>query len=68
MTAIAVAVYAVLGYLAVGSLVAVFAVVFRPHRLDPRLASAPRRVKLVLLPGSAVFWPVVVARALRGTP
>lgn len=63
MTSIAVFVYAVLVYGAIGVIVGAFALLTRAAHLDARLAHAPLRVKLVLLPGSAVLWPMVLVRA-----
>lgn len=63
MTPIAVIVYVVLAYGAVGVIVGAFALLTRAARMDARLAHAPLRVKLVLLPGSAVLWPLVLVRA-----
>ncbi|MEO0630040.1 MAG: hypothetical protein AAFY46_04840, partial [Planctomycetota bacterium] len=63
MTSIAVFVYAVLVYGAIGVIVGAFALLTRAAHLDARLAHAPLRVKLVLVPGSAVLWPMVLVRA-----
>jgi hypothetical protein len=64
---IALFVYGVLVYLGIGSAVAIWALFGRAERLDHRLASAPIRVRLVLVPGSALFWPLVVVRARKGS-
>ncbi len=63
MNPVSLIVYAALGYLAVGLIVGAGVLVGRAGQLDERLPSAPFRVKLILLPGAAVFWPLLLARA-----
>lgn len=65
MNPLALIVAFVLLYLAIGLMAGAYGVLVRPGRLDGRLASAPFRVKLLLLPGLAVFWPLVISRAAR---
>jgi hypothetical protein len=46
-----------------------FAVLFLPRgvvHLDPRVAGAPRTLRLLILPGVAALWPVFVRRWLGG--
>jgi len=47
----------------------VFAVLFLPRavtRVDPRVAGAPKILRLLLLPGVAALWPVLFWRWLAG--
>jgi len=47
----------------------VFAVVFLPRGvvgLDPRVADAPRTLRLLIFPGVAAFWPLFAWRWLVG--
>jgi hypothetical protein len=49
----------------------VFAALFLPRavaRLDPRVAGAPRTLRLLILPGVATLWPVLAWRWVAGTP
>lgn len=49
----------------------VLAVLFLPRavvRLDPRVAGAPKAVKLLILPGIAAHWPLVAWRWMAGAP
>ena len=59
--------YAVLIYACAGVFVGGFALLTRATRLDSRLPAAPFRVRLVLLPGVALLWPLVLFRAQKGT-
>ena len=46
-----------------------FTVLFLPRavtRLDPRIAGAPRTLRLLILPGVATVWPVLAWRWLSG--
>lgn len=46
-----------------------FAALFLPRavaRLDPRVAGAPRTLKLLILPGVATLWPVLAWRWFTG--
>jgi hypothetical protein len=48
-----------------------FAVLFLPRgvtRLDPRVAGAPKTLRLLILPGIAALWPLLVWRWLAGAP
>lgn len=67
MNPIELVVYIALAYLALGVVVAAFVLLTRATQLDRRLASAPLHVRLILLPGSALFGPLVVVRAIRGS-
>jgi len=59
-------VWSVLGYLAVGlvfGLVFVFALV---QRVDPAAKGSGVAFRLLILPGVAALWPLVLLRVLRG--
>ncbi len=46
-----------------------FAVLFLPRgivRVDPRVAGAPKALRLLILPGVAAFWPVLLWRWIAG--
>ncbi len=46
-----------------------FAVVFLPRavaRLDPRIAEAPKTVRLLILPGIVALWPIFASRWITG--
>jgi len=46
-----------------------FAICFLPRavtRMDPRLAGAPRTVRLLILPGIVALWPLFARRWLGG--
>lgn len=66
MTAIVVLVYVVLVYLFIGTVVGVLALIVFPARIEARVREAPRRVRLILLPGAAALWPAVAAKLVRG--
>ena len=47
-----------------------FAVVFLPRavaRLDPRVAGAPKTLRLLILPGIVALWPLFAWRWITGT-
>ena len=49
----------------------VFAALFLSRavaRLDPRVAGAPRALRLLLLPGVAALWPLLAWRWIAGSP
>lgn len=50
------------GYLAVGLCVAIPTLLFGLRRLEPASAAMPLRVRLLILPGLAALWPLVMAR------
>lgn len=61
------AVLAVAGaYLVIGLGVAVPFVMRGVNRLDPAAAHAPWPFRMVILPGSVVFWPWIAWRRWRG--
>jgi hypothetical protein len=46
-----------------------FAALFLPRgvvRLDPRVAGAPKTLRLLILPGVAALWPVLAWRWITG--
>jgi hypothetical protein len=48
----------------------VFGALFLPRavaRLDPRVAGAPRTLRLLLLPGVAALWPMLAWRWIAGS-
>lgn len=55
-------------YLATGALCALVLLSGPIARLDPGVASASWTVRLFLLPGTAVFWPLLVWRWFRRAP
>ena len=61
-------VYAVMGYLAIGAVVSLPVVLWGLARVDPVASGASLWVRLTLWPGSAVLWPMMLARAIRVGP
>ncbi len=53
-------------YLAVGLLFAPVYVLWLGSRLDPILKTGGWGVRLILLPGAAGLWPLLLARLFRG--
>ena len=49
-------------YLLAGLLVALYVVVGPLKRLTPDAADVPARVRVLILPGLAALWPLVLAR------
>ncbi len=48
-----------------------FALLFLPRgvtRLDPRVASAPKTLRLLILPGVVALWPLFAWRWITGAP
>ena len=46
-----------------------FALIFLPHgvaRLDPRVADAPKTLRLLILPGIVALWPLFAWRWIVG--
>jgi len=58
------AVWAVGGYLAVGVLFAVAFVARGAARIDPAAAGMPWGARLLILPGAAAVWPLMLAKWL----
>ncbi|MEO1584999.1 MAG: hypothetical protein AAFR96_10575 [Planctomycetota bacterium] len=65
MSIAAVLVSSVLIYLVVGGALGLALLIRVPGRIDSRLPSTAWRVRLVLLPGMALLWPAMIARAKR---
>ena len=55
-------------YLAAGVLVAVALLLGGLRRIDTAAAAAPMRVKLLLVPGMIVLWPLMLRRGLGWQP
>jgi len=53
-------------YLAVGLVFAVAFVARGIEQLDPRAREATRGFRLIVLPGAAALWPLLLARWLGG--
>ena len=48
-----------------------FALLFLPRgvtRLDPRVAGAPKTLRLLILPGVVALWPLFAWRWITGAP
>ena len=57
----ALAVYAVLG-----AIFSIAFVLFGIHRVDESARHAPVGFRLIVMPGVAAFWPLLLARWMRG--
>ena len=55
-------------YLAVGALIAIVFVTVGLRRVDPKAAEGTRGFKLLILPGIAALWPIMLARLVTGRP
>lgn len=55
-------------YLAIGVLFAVPFVLRGAARIDPRADGATWGFRLMILPGTAALWPVLLRRWLKGSP
>lgn len=53
-------------YAGVGAVIALALCAGLLRRFDPLAATAPWHVKLVLAPGMAVLWPVMVTKLVLG--
>lgn len=53
-------------YFAIGAGFALFFLVFGLRRLDPIAAAGPLRFKLLIAPGLAVLWPIMIMLWARG--
>jgi len=58
--------WAMIGYALIGLLVAVWFVATQVERIDPAARAAPWSFKLIILPGAAALWPVVLGWSRRG--
>jgi hypothetical protein len=52
-------------YLAAGLAVGVPFVAWGVNRVDPVAAHAPLRFRLLILPGCAALWPIMIVKWLR---
>lgn len=55
-------------YAAIGLVIGLVFVALAGRRIDPRLHGSGRLVRLVLLPGAVLLWPIIAARLIRGQP
>ena len=55
-------------YLLVGLLVAVPFALFGARKVDPSAADGTWGFKLLIIPGSAVFWPYLLKRWISASP
>lgn len=53
-------------YLGVGLLVAVPFVLFGAGRVDPAAAGGTWGFRLLIIPGVAIFWPLLIRRWMKG--
>jgi hypothetical protein len=58
--------YAILAYAAAGLLFAAPFLIWGAERVDPHLAASPVAVRLLILPGAVIFWPLLGRRWLMG--
>lgn len=66
MSAAAMIVTAVLIYMATGLFVALPVAAFRVASFNSSGGELPRRVRVLVLPGLAMLWPLTLTRALIG--
>lgn len=55
-------VYGLYAYLAFGLLFGLWFVFLRAHRIDEGMEGASWRLRLLLLPGSALLWPALIGK------
>mgnify|MGYP005850131879 CR=1 FL=1 len=55
-------------YLAAGLVFAVLFVTFGVHRVDEQAKGSGVGFRLIILPGVAALWPLLLARWVRGVP
>ncbi|MDX2116424.1 MAG: hypothetical protein SFZ24_12510 [Planctomycetota bacterium] len=65
MNPVVLLIYAALAYLAIGALIALPLAFRGVNRLDPAARGSGLAFRLVIIPGLAAFWPIVLARWLR---
>ncbi|MEM8756553.1 MAG: hypothetical protein AAGF47_02070 [Planctomycetota bacterium] len=53
-------------YAGLGLVVGLAFAVFAGRRLDHRMHDSKRSVRLLLLPGAAMLWPLVLAKLIAG--
>lgn len=52
-------------YMGIGLLFAVFFVFFGVARVDPEAGEMPVAVRLLILPGCVIMWPLMLSKWLR---
>ncbi|HEX9002778.1 MAG TPA: hypothetical protein VGB07_22920 [Blastocatellia bacterium] len=60
-------VYLAMIYAAVGVLFAIAFIAFGAGRIDAAAKGSPLAFRLLILPGAAALWPVLLKRWLRGS-
>ena len=55
-------------YLAIGAVLAPAIVFWGVRRIDPAAREGTRGFRLLIIPGIAVLWPLLLIRVLRGGP
>lgn len=55
-------------YGGVGLLFALYFAARGAAKLDPAAEGAPIGFRMLILPGAAALWPLLLAKLLRGTP
>lgn len=56
-----------LGYLLLGVVFALVFVFKGVQKLDPDARQGSRGFRLIIIPGCALFWPILLRRWMRGT-
>ncbi len=54
-------------YTLIGCIFSVAFVIFGIHRVDPVAGNAPAGFRLLVLPGAAALWPLLLVRWFRST-
>ena len=54
-------------YIALGLFMAIPFAVWGVSRIDPLAAGAPWSFRLLIVPGTAVFWPLLLVRWITGS-
>ena len=49
-------------YMGIGILFSILFVFFGAAKADPAAAGMPFRVRLILIPGCAIFWPLMLVK------
>jgi len=55
-------------YLALGVLFGVVFVLLGAKKVDPAAVEGTWGFKLLIIPGAAIFWPLLLSRWIRGAP
>jgi hypothetical protein len=67
MTAAALFVDVFAAYSLIGVMFAALFVIFGIHRVDPVAEGAPSSFRLIVVPGVAALWPLLLVRWIRRT-